>query len=181
MQATVVDTAWSRPGSSQSSAGSKEFAARVGVHMNDLNNYAVWLTHDRTAAQDIVQEALLRAWRGLPKLDNQAALKGWLLAIVRRESARHFKKPSPAASRVAVEELGDGRSTYDTSTEAFVVRRALANLPDEYRVPLLMQVVDGYSLAEIAQRLGLSEAGAGTRLFRARQRLRKQLGEHYPG
>ena len=64
---------------------------------------------------------------------------------------------------------------YDTSTEAFVLRRAIDNLPEEYRVPLVKQVVEGYSQKEIAGQIGISSAGVGTRLFRAKQKLRDIL------
>ena len=57
------------------------------------------------------------------------------------------------------------------------MRRALRALPAEYREPLILQVLHGYSQQEIAARLGLTSAGAGTRLFRARQKLREALGE----
>jgi len=56
-----------------------------------------------------------------------------------------------------------------------VLRRAIADLADEYRVPLIKQVVEGYSQKEIAQQIGITSAGVGTRLFRARQKLRLAL------
>ena len=78
-------------------------------------------------------------------------------------------------SATPTEELPARREDYDTSTEAFVLRRALERLPEDYREPLLMQVIYGYSQKEIAQHLGISTAGAGTRLFRAREKLRELL------
>ena len=73
------------------------------------------------------------------------------------------------------DELVAQRKDYDTSTEAFALRRALNLLPPEYREPLLMQVIYGYSQEEIARHLGISSAGAGTRLFRARKKMRALL------
>ena len=58
-----------------------------------------------------------------------------------------------------------------------MLRQALEDLPPSYPEPLLLQVVHGYSQQEIAERLGLSAAGVGTRLFRAREKLRAALGE----
>jgi RNA polymerase sigma-70 factor (ECF subfamily) len=98
--------------------------------------------------------------------------------IVRRENARRFERIQPRESAMPTEELpAQAAQDYDTSTEAFVLRRAIRALPTEYREPLILQVLHGYSQQEIAARLGLSAAGAGTRLFRARQRLREALGE----
>ena len=141
----------------------------------DLQRYALWLTGDRPTADDLVQDTLLRAWKSLHRLQNPKAAKGWLMTILRRENARRFERQRPPESAVPIEALGNSHKDYDTSTEAFVLRRALDRLPAEYREPLLLQVVHGYSQKEVAHRLGITSAGAGTRLFRARQKLRSAL------
>lgn len=56
-----------------------------------------------------------------------------------------------------------------------LTRQALEKLPNEYREPLLLQVIHGYSQKEIAEQLGISIGGAGTRLFRARAKFRELL------
>lgn len=147
----------------------------IGVYMDDLFRYAYWLSGDRAVADDLVQETLVRAWKSLDKLNDTQAAKGWLLTILRRENARRFERKRPQESGVPTEELAATRRDYDTSTEAFVLRRALEKLPVEYREPLLMQVIHGYSQKEIAAHLGISVAGAGTRLFRAREKMREML------
>lgn len=151
----------------------QRFERLIATHMKDLYRYGYWLSGDPAVAEDLVQETLLRAWRSLDKLQDAKAAKGWLLTILRRENARRFERQRPLESTIPVEELGDRHRDYDTSTEAFVLRRALDQLPSEYREPLLMQVLHGFSQKEIAAQLGISVAGAGTRLFRARQKLRK--------
>ena len=65
---------------------------------------------------------------------------------------------------------------YDTSTEAFALRRALADLDLEYREPLMLQVIGGFSCQEIGEMLDLKTNTVLTRLFRARQALRRVLG-----
>lgn len=147
----------------------------VSSYGKDLQRYALWLAGDRHIAEDLVQETLLRAWKSLDRLQNPKAVKGWLLTILRRENARRFERYQPPQSGIPPEELDSRRKEYDTSTEAFVLRQALDRLPREYREPLLLQVVHGYSQKEIAERLGLTSAGVGTRLFRARNKLRKAL------
>jgi RNA polymerase sigma-70 factor (ECF subfamily) len=151
------------------------FNELVSAYGKDLQRYALWLAGDRHTAEDLVQETLLRAWKSLDRLQNPKAVKGWLLTILRRENARRFERYQPPQSAIPLEELGSKRKEYDTSTEAFVLRQALDRLPGEYREPLLLQVVHGYSQKEIAERLGLSSAGVGTRLFRARNKLREAL------
>ena len=65
----------------------------------------------------------------------------------------------------------------DTRAEAFVMRRALAGLSNEYREPLLLQVIGGFSCKEIGQLLELNTNTVLTRLFRARKTLREQLAD----
>lgn len=151
------------------------FNRLIGVHMADLYRFAYWICGNRAVADDLVQETLVRAWKSMDRLNDPKAAKGWLLTILRRENARRFERKRPQESAVAVEDLAAGRQDYDTSTEAFVLRQALERLPVEYREPLLLQVIYGYSQKEIAQHLGISVAGAGTRLFRAREKMRALL------
>ena len=154
-----------------------EFETLVKQYWRDLYSYAYRLSGNRHTAEDLVQESLTRAWRSIDKLQNHKAAKGWLYTILRRENARRFERYRPIQCDMAPEEIGSQRKTYDTSTEAFVLRRAIRELPAEYREPLVLQVLHGYSQQEIADRLDLTSAGAGTRLFRARQKLRAALGE----
>lgn len=153
----------------------QQFNDLISVYMDDLYRYAYWLTHDHSVADDLVQETMVRAWKSLDKLQNPKAVKGWLITILRRENARRFERYQPKQSAIPTEELAAKKEEYDTSTEAFVLRRALERLPEEYREPLLLQVIHGYSQKEIAAQLGISSAGAGTRLFRARNKLRELL------
>lgn len=156
---------------------SADFDSLASQHWRDLYNYAYRLSGNRHTAEDLVQESLTRAWRSIDKLQNRKAAKGWLYTILRRENARRFERYQPFQSDIPAEELGAKRKTYDTSTEAFVLRRAIRELPAEYREPLILQVIHGYSQQEIAGKLGLTPAAVGTRLFRARQKLRAALGE----
>lgn len=154
-----------------------DFESLVRQYWRDLYNYAYRLSGNRHTAEDLVQESLARAWRSIDKLQSHKAVKGWLYTILRRENARRFERYQPIQTDVPSEAIGAKCKTYDTSTEAFVLRRALRELPIEYREPLILQIIHGYSQQEIADRLDLTSAGVGTRLFRARQKLRAALGE----
>ncbi|MGH8631315.1 MAG: sigma factor, partial [Burkholderiales bacterium] len=66
----------------------------VRQHAADLYRYAFWLARDRSLAEDIVQEALLRGWRAYPRLRAQGAAKSWLFAIVRNEYLRAMEASS---------------------------------------------------------------------------------------
>ena len=153
----------------------RQFNGLIATCMDDLYRYAYWISGDHAVADDLVQETLVRAWKSMDKLQDTKAVKGWLLTILRRENARRFERKRPQESEMPTEELPAARTDYDTSTEAFVLRRALAQLPTEYREPLLLQIIHGYSQKEVAEHLGISVAGAGTRLFRAREKMRELL------
>jgi len=142
----------------------------------ELLRFAWWLARDRAVAEDVVQEALLRAWRSRDALKDPAAARGWLLTIVRREHARLYER-----KRLETTDLDDVIAAEDaqlaTEGEELVgLRLAMTQLPDEYRVPLVMQVLGGFSTEEIARELALSTPAVLTRLFRARNRLRRIYG-----
>lgn len=153
------------------------FNELIDKYRQDLSRYAYWLSGDRHIAEDLVQETFLRAWRALDKLKNPKAVKGWLMTIVRRENARRFERYQPQESDIPLDSLASKDRAYDTSTEAFVMRQAIQKLPEDYRKPLLLQVLGGFSQKEIATELGISSAGVGTRLFRARNKLRSLIEE----
>lgn len=142
----------------------------------DLLRFVYWLCRDRTLAEDVVQEALLRAWRSFDTLSDEQAARSWLLTIARRELARTFERrrletvdidglAEPVAEAVAVND----------PHEVLEMRRAILQLEPIYREPLVLQVLFGYSTNEIAQQLELSVPAVLTRLFRARETLRKRL------
>ena len=70
----------------------QRFDSLVAVYYPDMFRYAAWLCRDKAIAEDVVQEALLRAWKSLDALRDEAAAKHWLLTIVRRENARFFER-----------------------------------------------------------------------------------------
>lgn len=148
----------------------------------DLLRFAFWLSRDHSVAEDVVQETMLRAWKARDSLADQAAAKPWLLTIVRREYARTFERKRFIT--VDVDELVAREEPLLAAEEAqdlAELRRALFKLPDDYREPLVLQVLMGYTTAEIARELDLSNAAVLTRLYRARQQLRTLCGEDTRG
>jgi len=142
----------------------------VKQHAAALYRYAYWLARDRQQAEDLVQEALLRAWRGFALLREPAAAKTWLFAIVRNEHLRSVGRQSPPS-----EDLDDELEIADEhdAVAALEMREALLALPASYAEPLALQVLGGFSCAEIAAMIGASEGATMTRLTRARQALRR--------
>lgn len=151
------------------------FEALVNAFHDDLFRYAAWLCRDRDLAADLVQETLLRAWKALDGLREEAAAKGWLIAILRRELARHYERAKPAGIALDKVALADGRPGLEDDAELAVVRGHIAQLDMEYREPLVMQVLLGFSVEEIADVMDLKQATVLTRLFRARRKLAAAL------
>lgn len=145
------------------------FEDLVRTHAKDLYRYAYWLAHDRQQAEDVVQEALLRGWRAFPRLRDRAAAKSWLFSIVRREHLRALGNAAPQAENLDAMDLPDERQ------ELFGVemRDALMALPASYAEPLALQLLGGFSCAEIATMIGTTEGATMTRLTRARQALKR--------
>lgn len=146
-----------------------KFEDTVRTHAADLYRYAYWLTRDHARAEDVVQDALLRGWRAFPRLRDHTAAKAWLFTIVRNEFLRAARAADPAAESL------DGLEVADERPELFGVemRDALAALPASYAEPLALQVLGGFSCAEIAGMIGTSEGATMTRLTRARQALKR--------
>jgi RNA polymerase sigma-70 factor (ECF subfamily) len=144
----------------------------------DLFRFAFWLARDRALAEDVVQESMLRAWKAQDSLQDEAAAKGWFLAIIRREYARTFERKRFVT--VDVEDLVAREEPMLSVAEdqrLGELRAAIFKLPEEYREPLALQVLMGYSMKEIGQELNLSVAAVLTRLFRARHQLCALCGE----
>jgi RNA polymerase sigma-70 factor (ECF subfamily) len=155
----------------------KPFARLLETLRPDLLRFAWWLARDRAVAEDVVQETLIRAWKSKDELKDPAAARPWLLTIVRREHARLFeRKRLPTVDVDSVEALDDPALASDGEEGLSDLRRAILQLPDEYREPLVLQVLGGFSTNEIAGELGLTQAAVLTRLFRARNRLRTIYG-----
>jgi RNA polymerase sigma-70 factor (ECF subfamily) len=140
----------------------------------DVFRFAYWLARDRGVAEEVVQETLLRAWRSLESLADDAAARPWLLTIARREHARLYERRR--AETVSIDDLAAAEDPAlgvpGEDLEQADLHRAILSLPDEYREPLVLQVLLGYSTDEIGQQLGLTNGAVLTRLCRARQRLR---------
>ena len=143
----------------------------------ELLRFAFWLARDRALAEDVVQEAMLRAWKSLDSLDEDAKARSWMLTIVRREHARTFERKRLEVADVdALVRAESEVLASDEDAAVAEMREALFRLEDEYREPLVMQVMMGYSTQDIAAELGLTQGAVLTRLYRARQQLRRALG-----
>ncbi len=153
---------------------SRHFDALVGALTPELYRYAMGLCRNPEVAQDLVQETFLRAWRSQQTLRDVQSARAWLYTILHNEHARLYEGQRPGV-RDPHELPEVPVRGYDTSTEAFSLRRALVRLAPEYHEPLLLQIIGGFSCKEIGQMLELKPNTVLTRLFRARKQLADML------
>lgn len=151
----------------------------VERHHELLFRYAFRLTGCRAAAEDIVQEAFLRAFRALEQLRDELAERGWLLAITRNEFARWCR--SAAQQRASLTE-GESIPDGELAVEHEIERRdwlqaAMEQLPAEFRTVVLMYYFEHLSYTEIAEQLALPIGTVMSRLSRAKSHLRRCLDE----
>ena len=158
----------------------ERFESTVGALAPDLFRYAYWLSHDRQLAEDVVQETMIRAYRSLDQLRDAGSAKHWLFTIVRREHARTFERKRLETVDIDTPGLADDSlATTDFNHDVEAVRTALGELDTDYREPLVLQILLGHTVKEIAELMDLGEGAVLTRLFRARKKLKVILEERY--
>jgi RNA polymerase sigma-70 factor (ECF subfamily) len=143
-----------------------------------MYRYAAWLCRDKAIAEDVVQEALLRAWKSLDALRDDAAAKHWLLTIVRRENARYFERRR--LETIDIDNLTASQAALVAEApneELEALRESIYELDDDYREPLVLQVLMGYSTTEIGELMGLKQGAVLTRLHRARLKLKEKVAD----
>lgn len=151
----------------------ERYAVLVDALYQDVYRYAYWLCKNGALAEDLVQETFLRAWRSLDSLQNDKAAKAWLFTILRRENARLYERYRPELVDIEDQSIADSfESEPDQRMDRRLLHEAIASLEKDYREPLLLQVVGGFSGKEIAAILDLNNNTVMTRLFRARGKLK---------
>ncbi len=156
----------------------QRFDRLVSVWHRDMYRYAAWLSRDPAIAEDVVQEAMLRAWKSLDALREDEAAKQWVLTIVRRENARYFERKR--LETVDIDNLTPSQSAMlaeSSDTDLDDVREAIYRLDDDYREPLVLQVLMGHSTKEIAEMMDIKPGAVLTRLHRARIKLKQEISE----
>jgi RNA polymerase sigma-70 factor (ECF subfamily) len=166
-----------------------DFATAVQECRPFLLQIAVASTRNAADAEDVVQEALMRAFRGIGRFRGDCPLRIWLARIVvrvainhRRNLARRLKRWICFADLETSREDGSAREfdpadpAHDTDRAAFLdIRAYVRRLPDESRVPLMMLAVDGMTMPEIASILEIPVGTVKSRIFYARKRLKDGL------
>ncbi len=160
----------------------RSFEEVVLPHLDAAFNYARWLTKNEADAEDVVQDAYVRALRFFSSLRGEDS-RAWLLTIVRNTWYGRFPRRAGAAVMTMVEEDADNRADGSLDPEAQLiqqqtvehVRRALETLPTDFREVLVLRELEGLSYKEIAAIVGTPLGTVMSRLARARERLADAL------
>jgi RNA polymerase sigma-70 factor (ECF subfamily) len=161
------------------------YARYVIPEIEVLLRVALTMTAQPADAEDLVQDALLRAWRSLDTFDGQYP-RAWLLTILRNaEVNRHRRRRPQLLDNPDLEpERAVSNDGPDASPESIIIDRgfdaaidtALAELPEAFRQAVVLIDVGGLSYAEASAVLGVPEGTLMSRLHRARKRIRHRLG-----
>jgi RNA polymerase sigma factor (sigma-70 family) len=170
-----------------SSDDQRRFSSVVLPHLASAYALARWLTGSHADAQDVIQEASIRALRGIGKFGNGNA-QAWLLTIVRNTAYDWLPKNRPAAlvSIDSLEKLECAQPDASvTATPEVALMKiedetqlasAISALPSHYREALVLRDVQGLSYRKIAEQTGVAIGTMMSRLFRARRQLIALMG-----
>jgi len=161
------------------------FAALVRQHQDEVYTLARRLVGDPHLASDVAQEAMIRAWRALPKFRGDSRLSTWLYRVTvntawtHRERARRHR--SASLDEYTQVPAPYGADHPEVAGETFELRgrlrAALDNLPESQRRVVVLKDIYGWSHADIAESMGITVTAAKVRLHRARARLARDLEE----
>jgi RNA polymerase sigma factor (sigma-70 family) len=160
----------------------ERFEQVILPHLDSAYNLARWLTRDEHDAEDVVQDAYLRAAKFFDSFRGGDA-RPWLITIVRRACYDWLERNRPQKSLTAFDEelhsdAGDDNDPMNLALrleDQDMLRRALSDLPVEFREVLVLRELEGLSYKEIASITNLPPGTVMSRLSRARDRLRQGL------
>ncbi len=165
----------------------RAFEQLVEKHQRLVFGVALSGAHDPAQAEDVAQEAFVEAWRDLPRLRDPARVGSWIAGIARnlahrweRHTARRRRREATAMQAPPEIVATPHDSTVERETRT-LVREALAEIPEAYREVLVLYYMQGHSVAEVANGLGVSEDVVKQRLSRGRRALRASLETRVEG
>jgi RNA polymerase sigma-70 factor, ECF subfamily len=182
--------------------GAAEFEQLMRDHNQRLFRLAFSLVGDASEAEDVLQDSYVRAFQRLSTLTARATLGAWLAAIVRNEAIDYLRARGRRLAAFTLEaDLGtfDGelsRAIEDASSDSphcnpevsfdrdrlrSTLESAIASLPARFRAVFMLREVEGLTIGETAQYLGVPAATIKTRDHRARAMLRRKLGAQFDG
>jgi RNA polymerase sigma-70 factor, ECF subfamily len=164
------------------SSASLDFVEDVVPHLDAAYNLARWLTRNDQDAQDVVQEAFMRAFRFLGNFRG-GNVRSWVLRIVRNTCYTWLHQNRPPQPTLEFDEKFFGpdplaltpEETLSRKDDSILVRRALQDLPPSHREVLILRELEGMSYKEISEIIDMPAGTVMSRLSRARDGFRQSL------
>ncbi len=170
-----------------------DFTDQVMEYTPQLYSAALRMTRNPSDAEDVLQETLLKAYRGFHTFTQDTNLKAWLYRILTNTFINKYRRQSRRPQEVELGELEDlylfrrlgeeggagaARSAEDEALDRFVdadIKAALESLPENFRIPVLLADVEGFSYKEIAEIMDVPIGTVMSRLHRGRKALQQAL------
>jgi RNA polymerase sigma-70 factor, ECF subfamily len=170
------------------------FAQLVDVTSGKIYRLVFQILGNAQDAEDVLQETYIKAFRSLPDFEGRSSLKTWLYRIAVNEALMLVRKHNPkmiSVDETTPDEESDGEnmeivdwcclpeSELLSGEGRHFLDRAVQSLPELLRVVFVMRDIEGLSIQETAETLGITESTVKTRLLRARLRLRQELSLYF--
>lgn len=168
----------------------QELEQVIAQNGKDIYSFCLHVTGSRSLADELYQDTFLRATEKMDKLQTDGNLKSYLLSVAlmlwknqRRKSAwRNRIAPAVAFNEEIEETLGGSEDILQDCVreeQGRVVRKAVSELPEKYRLPVLLYYMEGMTVAEAAKIMGIPSGTVKSRLSAARKRLESELEAYY--
>ena len=161
------------------------FQKKLLALQNNLLSFAIILTSNRDDAYDLLQDTVLKALDNKDKYMDNTNFKGWVFTIMRNIFIKNYRRAARAQTVVdTTDDLyhlnlpqDSGIASPEHSYAVTEINEAINGFSDDYRIPFSMHLA-GYRYAEIAKHMNLPVGTIKSRIYYARQRLRRQLGDY---
>jgi RNA polymerase sigma-70 factor, ECF subfamily len=162
------------------------FEELIVLHAPPLHRMLTRVLGNAADAEEVAQEAFLRAWRGLDRFRGDARFSTWLYRIAMNEASRHLAHDARRLTlplddvRDEIPDLRDGPAAQVEAAELQAhLERCVADLPANYRTAVVLRDIEGLTNEEAAEVLGLELANFKSRLHRGRMAIRRSVENFY--
>ena len=174
----------------------EQFTADAMQYAPQLFSTALRMTRNRSDAEDLVQETYIKGWRSFHTFQEGTNLRAWLFRIMTNTYINKYNAQKRKGAEVELDDVEElflykrlgsidqsqlSSSAEDQMLELFTddeVKNALEELPDDFRIPVLLSDVDGFSYKEISEMLEIPIGTVMSRLHRGRKAMQKMLYEY---
>lgn len=173
----------------------EELTKMVQQYSDSLYRVALRMLENPAEAEDVLQETFIKALKSLDSFEGRSSISTWLYRIAVNEALMVIRKRKPEVSIVQEDENDEEvsgilvsqivdwcclpESEFMSNETREILDQAIHQLPEKLRTVFILRDIEGLSINETAQALGLTETNVKTRLLRARMRLREDISTYF--